>query len=213
VERRCPNCGALVSEDAEWCGQCFVSLREPVAEPVPEDSPLQVAVVSPSGVEPRAGGKIATWTCPACEHENALELDACAVCHTPFSALFREPDEGPKADPRTALTRSLIFPGLGHAAIGKGADGLARGMLFAWTFGTAILILVSGVSTGPLSGMLLLYGGLAVAVYGFSALEAYRMAQGEGVLVTSRVLLWFAVGLVLVSVLMATVLIFTAAKR
>ena len=22
-ERRCPNCGALVSEDAAWCGQCF----------------------------------------------------------------------------------------------------------------------------------------------------------------------------------------------
>ena len=39
------------------------------------------------------------------------------------------------------------------------------------------------------------------------------MAQGEGALVTSRVLLWFAVGLVLVSVLMATVLIFAAARR
>ena len=48
---------------------------------------------------------------------------------------------------------------------------------------------------------------------GTSAFEAYRMAQGDGALVSSRVLLWFAVGLVLVSVLMATVLIFTAARR
>jgi hypothetical protein len=205
----------LVSEDAEWCGQCFVSLKEPTPEPtpIPEGSSLRVAVAPRTDDEVGGERKVATWTCPACEHENALELDVCEVCFTPFAALFREPEEGPKADPRTALTRSLIFPGLGHRAVGKGPDGLARGMLFAWTFGTTILILVSGVSSGPMAGMFLLYGALAVTVYIFSAVEAYRMAQGAGALVTSRVLLWFAVGLVLVSVLMATVLIFAAARR
>jgi hypothetical protein len=215
AERRCPNCRALVSEDAEWCGQCFVSLKEPAAEPasIPEGSPMRVAVAARTDDEAGGERKVATWTCPACEHENALELDVCEVCFTPFAALFREPDAGPKVDPRTALTRSLIFPGLGHRAVGRGPDGLARGMLFAWTFGTTILILVSGVSSGPMTGMFVLYGALAIAVYVFSALEAYRMAQGDGTLVSSRVLLWFAVGLVLVSVLMATVLIFAAARR
>jgi hypothetical protein len=215
AERRCPNCRALVSEDAEWCGQCFASLKEPAAEPasIPEGSPLRVAVAARAAGEAGDVRKVATWTCPACEHENALELDVCEVCFTPFAALFREPEEGPAVDPRTALTRSLIFPGLGHRAIGKGPDGLARGMMFAWTFGTTILILVSHVSSGPLTGMLLLYGGLAVAIYVFTAFEAYRMAQGDGALVSSRVLLWIAVGLVLVSVLMATVLIFAAARR
>jgi hypothetical protein len=211
VERRCPNCGALASEDAEWCGQCFVSLREPVA--VPEDAPPPIAVAARPDGEGGVERKVATWTCPACAHENALELDTCEICFTPFASLFREPDTGPKVDPRTALTRSLLFPGLGHAALGRGPDGLARGVLFAWTFGTTILILFSGVSSGPMVGMLLLYGALAVAVYAFSAFETYRMAQGEGVLVTSRVLMWFAVGLVLVSVLMAIGLIFAAARR
>jgi hypothetical protein len=215
VERRCPNCGALVSVDAEWCGQCFASLREPAAEPVaiPEDAPIRVAVGTRRDGEGGGERRVATWTCPACEHENALEMDACEICFTPFASLFREPDEGPKVDPRTALTRSLLFPGLGHAALGRGPDGLARGMLFAWTFGTTVLILSSGVPSGPMAGMLLLYGALAAVVYAFSAFESYRMAQGGDVLVTSRVLMWFAVGLVLVSVLMAIGLIFAAARR
>ena len=38
------------------------------------------------------------------------------------------------------------------------------------------------------------------------------MAQGSGPIVSSRVLLWGAVSLVLVSVLMATFIIFTAAR-
>jgi ribosomal protein L40E len=38
-ERRCPNCHALVSADADWCGQCFTPLRPksdtPETPPVP----------------------------------------------------------------------------------------------------------------------------------------------------------------------------------
>ncbi|HEX7464704.1 MAG TPA: hypothetical protein VF382_07420, partial [Actinomycetota bacterium] len=28
-ERRCPDCGALVAIDADWCGQCYASLIGP----------------------------------------------------------------------------------------------------------------------------------------------------------------------------------------
>ncbi len=32
TEGRCPNCGALVSPDAEWCNLCFASLKAPEPE-------------------------------------------------------------------------------------------------------------------------------------------------------------------------------------
>jgi hypothetical protein len=216
-ERRCPACQALVSADADWCGQCFTSLRP---EPQPEAADAGVRAEPAAGVraEPAAGGASgeprapATWTCPTCQRTNAIELDACEVCGTPFAALFRQDERRPSVDPRTALARSLLFPGLGHRALGRGADGVARGMLFLWTFGTTILILVSGPSSGPVAGLLALYGLLALVVYTVTALEAYRIAQGGGPLVSSRVLLWGAVSLVLVSVLMATFFIFAAAR-
>jgi hypothetical protein len=97
--------------------------------------------------------------------------------------------------------------------VGRVPDGIARGTLFAWTFGTAIVILLAGVSSGPTIGLLALYGSLAVGLYVFTAYEAYRMAQGGGLLVSSRVLLWGAVALVMLSVVMAAFLIFATARR
>jgi hypothetical protein len=41
---RCPNCGALVTEDAEWCTLCFTSL---LPEPEPEPEPERVADPTP----------------------------------------------------------------------------------------------------------------------------------------------------------------------
>ena len=211
-ERRCPNCRALVSADADWCGQCFASLRvDPDPSPAPAAGPATAATALEAN-EADGAERTATWTCPACEHPNAIELDACEVCGTTFATLFRQGEARPSVDPRTAFTSSLLFPGLGHRALGRGADGVARGVLFLWTFGTAILILFSGVSSGPVAGLFALYLLLALAVYALTAFEAYRMAQGGGPIVSSRVLLWDAVSLVLVSVLMATFIIFTAAR-
>jgi hypothetical protein len=217
-ERRCPNCDALVSADAEWCGQCFTSLRPAPQEPttsgagegtapgaVPEGSPSPGAGVARDGPAP-------TWTCPTCQHVNAIELDLCEVCGTAFAALFRQDEVRPSVDPRTAFTKSLVFPGLGHRALGRGADGLARAVLFVWTFGTALLILSAGISSGPVAGLFSMYLLLSLTVYVLTAFEAYRMAQGDGPIVSSRVLLWGAVSLVLVSVLMATFIIFSAAR-
>ena len=43
--RTCPNCGAGVGDDLEWCNQCYAALTRP-AEPTPEapadDRPLWV---------------------------------------------------------------------------------------------------------------------------------------------------------------------------
>jgi hypothetical protein len=216
-DRRCPNCQALVSADAEWCGQCFTSLRtEP--EPATGPGPAQARGPDPgvSGIQVSADpsapdAPTARWTCPACEHENALDSDVCEICGTSFGALFREGERRPSVEPRDALIRSLIFPGLGHRLAGYGPDGIARGALFLYTFGTTVLILVSGVSNS-LVWMLLLYGSLSLAIYALTAMEAYRLAQGGGPIVSSRVLLWGIVSLILVSVLMAAFIIFAAAK-
>jgi RNA polymerase subunit RPABC4/transcription elongation factor Spt4 len=219
-ERRCPNCHALVSADAEWCGQCFTSLRPvrpeqapPAVEAAAQASvPASVAGGVPSGAPDRGDRPAPTWTCPTCQHVNAIELDVCEVCGTAFAALFRQDEARPSVDPRTAFTRSLLFPGLGHRALGRGADGLARAVLFVWTFGTTLLILSAGLSSGPVAGLFSMYLLLSLTVYVLTAFEAYRMAQGDGPIVSSRVLLWGAVSLVLVSVLMATFIIFSAAR-
>ena len=217
-ERRCPHCRALVSPDADWCGQCFTALR-PNAEGAP--GPDRAAHTEPVAAAPGLGTveedspdgprALATWSCPTCEQRNPIDRDACEVCGTAFATLFRQDERPPEVDPQTALLRSLLFPGLGHRALGRGLDGVARGVLFLWTFGTTILILLSG-PTGPVVGLLSMYGLLALVIYLVTALEAYRMAQGGGPIVSSRVLLWGAVSLVLVSVLMATFIIFAAAR-
>src|ERR671920_649708 len=40
---RCPNCGALVTPDAEWCGQCYEPLRP---EEPPKVDPERAAIWS-----------------------------------------------------------------------------------------------------------------------------------------------------------------------
>ena len=55
VERRCPDCGALASPDAEWCGQCFRSLAEPEPEREPLPAAAVAAVASVPGAEQRHG--------------------------------------------------------------------------------------------------------------------------------------------------------------
>ncbi len=35
----CPNCGAHVAEDLEWCNQCYAALARPVAAPAPTPTP------------------------------------------------------------------------------------------------------------------------------------------------------------------------------
>jgi hypothetical protein len=157
--------------------------------------------------------KVATWPCPACGNENAIELNACAVCGTSFATLMRQDDAPPKVDPKDALAWSLIFPGLGHRKVGRGLDGLARAVLFAMLFAMALVVFISGVTSGGLFGIFLLFMTLALAVYLGSAYEAYRMAEGAQPLVSARALLWATVGVILASIVMLALTVATAARR
>ena len=203
-DRRCPNCGALVSEDAEWCGQCFTNLREPDPPPVPASTPSAAgAAPAEDAPEPAAEGPQepagAFWPCPVCGTRNPIVLEACEVCGTPFAAVMRG-DSRRDADPDAAFRRSLVFPGLGHAMLGYPLDGFARGAVFALAVLVAILLPLSVPTTALTILAVILSVAAAVGIYVLSASEVKRLAQRRGLLIESRFLLWGAVGLMMVTV-------------
>jgi ribosomal protein L40E len=204
-QARCPNCSALVSPDADWCGQCFQPLRAKAPAPgsssesVPEAAPTSgkpVAAIAEAG--PGEGG--ATWPCPTCGSQNPIDLDVCAVCGTSFAQLLRQQEDRPTVSPRDAFLWSLTFPGVGHAKAGRAADGIARGTLFVLTFGLSLVIVLSGVSNAPVFGVVAILLLSALVLYLGSAFEAYRLADGGAPFVSARALLWATVALIMVSV-------------
>ena len=223
AERRCPDCGALASLEATWCGQCFRSLAEPGPAPEPAPEPERAAepgsVAAAVAVErgdpgaERGPRRAATWPCPACDNENELELDACAVCGTTFASLMRRDDASAEVDPKDALSASLLFPGLGHRAVGRALDGLARGVLFTVLAAMAAMVFVAGVHSAGSFGIFALFLGAALGVYLGSAYEAYHLASGGRPIVSSRALLWATVAVVLGSVMMLAVSVVTVARR
>jgi hypothetical protein len=197
-ERRCPNCSALVSDDADWCGQCFTSLR--VVEPEPGEPAAPSSAGARESSWTRDPSAAATWPCPTCGSPNPIELDLCAVCGTSFAQLLRQEEDRPRVSPRDAFLWSLTFPGVGHAKAGRSADGIARGTLFVLTFGLALVIVVSGVSTPPIFAVVALLLLTALTLYLGSAAEAYRIAGGGTPFVSARALLWATVALIMVAV-------------
>ena len=210
---RCPHCSALVSADADWCGQCFTSLRAPVPDPAPGRTPdptQEPVLARPDG--PTDGAR-ATWPCPTCGAENPIELDLCGVCGTSFGQLLRQEDAGPTVSPRDAFLWSLTFPGVGHAKAGRAPDGIARGTLFVLTFGLALVIVISGVPTTPVFGVVVLLMGSALVLYLGSAAEAYRIAGGGSPFVSARALLWATVALIMLSVALLAMSVVTVNSR
>jgi hypothetical protein len=205
AERRCTTCGALVSADAAWCGQCFASLVER-----PETPPAPPATL-PVEVEPGSNEQ-ASWTCPACSNPNPLEADACMVCGTPFAKLFEQPTDRVEVPPARAIKWSLLYPGLGHRLVGRSGEGLARGVLFTLALGMALLLLLgrAGRPLGPILGMLAGFGAVAVGISTFTAVEAGHLARGGDPFATPRQVAWAAAGLVILSLIFAVVIATTA---
>jgi hypothetical protein len=224
-ERRCPKCAALVAADAEWCGQCFTPMRpdpggagegESAAKSVAK-APAATALATPGGgrIEVEAGGK-PTWTCSVCSEPNAIDATICATCGAPFGRLLQQPTQRPEIKPQSAATWSLVWPGIGHWKAGYRADGIARMVLFAWTFGTLMILLVARFGTGglgPVFPLVALFLIAASAVYAISAIDAYRLAGGDSPLVSSRVLLWGSAILIVASVALASFLTLPAVRQ
>jgi hypothetical protein len=196
-ERRCPSCNALAAPDAEWCGQCYASLRtEPEPPPIP-------APPVPGAVPPVASSTDATseagWPCQVCGASNPMASDVCVACGSPFAASMRAGEDRPEVSPRDAVMWSLVFPGLGHRLAGRAMDGLARGVLFAMSIGMVALLLMAS-STAATTAVVLLFLTSAIVVYVLSAMEASRLANGGDVIVGSRLLMWILVGMTFASV-------------
>ena len=231
-ERRCPTCDALVSADAEWCGQCYASLRPPAAEAV-RHAPVAAALEGRVGpaAEEEVGAKAPepmsavpapasearpAWPCPACGNRNPIELNVCATCGTPFAKLFQDAEPGPRVSPRDAAVWSLALPGLGHWKCGRQLDGIVWMAICLWTVGTVVLMLLSRTGSsglGPTIPLLVLFVAAIVVLWVTSALDAHRIASGVRPLVTSRALLWGSVALVILSVVLLATLVVVPASR
>ncbi len=149
-----------------------------------------------------------------CGGRNPIEAETCLTCGTPFVSIMRLEADRPEVAPRDALTWSLVFPGLGLAKCGRPTDGLARAVLFGVCVGMALLLLLGGVRTSPVTfAVFSLFLICALAVYALSAYEAYRVAEGQATLVSSRTLLWALSGIILVGVGMLGLAVVTAGRR
>ena len=212
AERRCASCGAVLYEGADWCTMCFTPVRA-TSEP-----PQTPAIAQQPATQTSVGGseqpaKTPVWPCPVCDGRNPIELDVCATCGTPFASLMRQERERPTVDRREAFRRSLLFPGLGHRMVGRELDGFARSVLFSMLLIATVMLAFSGVPSGAVRFLFLLYAAATVAVYLMTAFEAARLADGGDLIVSSRALLWVTVTILLVSVVMVSLVIGTASKR
>ena len=180
-------------------------------------TPVTTALATPGGgaIEVEPGGK-PTWTCSVCAEPNPIESTICSTCGASFGRLLEAPTRRPEIRPQTAATWSFVWPGIGHWKAGYRADGVARIVLFAWTFGTLMVLLVARFGTGglgPVFPLVALFLIAASAVYGVSAIDAYRLAGGDPPLVSSRVLLWASAVLIVASVALASFLTLPAARQ
>ncbi len=196
-----------MSTDAEWCGQCLTPLdaaqagngpREERAEQRPAAAP---GTRTATGIRRTAEGLV--WTCPTCEAVNQMEVSVCATCGTPFGRLFEEPERRAPVDPRRATMLSLVFPGFGHVSAGKVAEGMARAVVFGFALVMAITLPVGakGFSLGAFLPLFLASAMAVVFIYVVSAIDAGRAAAGRAQILSTRVLLFGAIGLVFLATL------------
>ncbi|HKZ75434.1 MAG TPA: zinc ribbon domain-containing protein [Actinomycetota bacterium] len=216
-EPRCATCGALVSADAEWCGQCYAPLQPAGTPAKSEVAPTTAAAIRAAagrGIEVEDGRTM--WTCPACDTRNPIEADLCAACNTPFGRLFEEREVRPEVDPQTAAVWSMVLPGLGHWRLGRKGDAIARFAMFGWAFGALLLLLVSRFGKGglgPTYPLFLMFLLAALTIYVLSVVDAYRIAADGPPIVSPRALLWGSVGLIVLSILIATFVTLPAARQ
>lgn len=215
---RCPTCNALNPDSAEWCTQCFTSLRapEPVVDvppdPQPEATPQpDVGDVPPASTDADAAPQLVQrgnatfrktaegldWQCGRCDTFNPIEVQRCTTCGYGFGDTVRGPQEAdvPDVDENVALLASAVLPGAGHVLAGRTATGVARGVIFLlFVVGGWLLLREAGATgQGPLPAVPLLLGALVIWVT--TAFDAVLAARGEQrQLLEGRVFFWLVVG-------------------
>ena len=202
-----------MSVDADWCGQCFADLRQP---PPPPPAP-PVGVVAPGQAQGDPEAAVGPkgdpfWPCSVCGSHNPIVLEVCETCGTPFAAVMRGVTRR-DADAQAALTRSLVFPGAGHAMLGYPIDGFARGVLFVLSVGLAIFLSIAAPHSAPMLLAIVLMLGLAIGVYVLSAVEIKELAARGRLMVPSKFLLWVSVGVMFLVVGAIALSVATSTRR
>ena len=79
------------------------------------------------------------------------------------------------------MTRSLVFPGAGHAMLGYPIDGFARGVLFVLSVGLVIFLSIAALHTAAdRCWRSCSCSALAVGVYVLSAVEIKAAGRSGG---------------------------------
>lgn len=206
----CSQCGARNPADADWCSQCYTRLDEEPetpTEPPEPPAPFSDAVQLESGAtdvaeqpSPPEGDR--RWACKVCDTQNPLEESVCSACGTSiFESFGGAAEETAKADPREAMLRSVLFPGLGHARVGQSLLGVAIGGLTVMALIFGLSLVLSGETT---YGAVVLL--IAVGVWVVAALDTIRFATGatDSVWLKPRVVTAL-VGAVTIAVILAAV--------
>jgi hypothetical protein len=126
---------------------------------------------------------------------------------------MRADEKPPEVEPQAAMRRSLLFPGLGHALVGRPLDGIARGALFAMLLVMVLIVLLSGLSSEVAVVVFTLFLAMALIAYAGAAWEAYRLAEGDPPFLSSRTLLWITTGVILGSTALLAFTLAFVAKR
>jgi hypothetical protein len=155
----------------------------------------------------RTKGESVVWDCPACETENPIDAAVCSACGTRFGQIFEEPTEERSMEPGRAAMLSLLFPGAGHFALGRRGEAFARGIIFAFALilGLAAIGPVRAGSGGTYMMLMVISLASAAGLYLTSTADAGRAALGEQQILSMRVLLYGAVGLMFAAVVLLTI--------
>ena len=157
LQTRCPQCGALLRDDAAWCTLCHADLRPP--PPAPEPAPVQLPDAALPAVAPST--QIDPLTAPfdqivaaALADEAAAEAAraaAEAAAAVPVADLTPHPvpDQARPAEPRPDGLEGIDDPEVMFALLrGEGQD--------------PILSRFGGVVSTPGSRAMVMIGGTAV---------------------------------------------------
>ena len=200
---RCPSCGAGNPAEADWCGQCLRRFDGADEATRPDGEPSAVTMLRPGGVHPKIQpreGEEPVWTCPACETENPLSASVCARCGSAFTSFFDKQGaaEAPRKSGTAAIGLSAVLPGAGHWIHRQTAPAVARSVLYVWTLGIAVMLLVwpPRQARALVRGVGAVFALAAAAVWLLSMLETIRLGEGDDrPMIPPRALTWFSAGL------------------
>jgi hypothetical protein len=217
---RCVSCGARNAETADWCTQCYVSLRGRPADPVelsasslapssePESSeqvpspppPSRPVAPAPTGAhrDVRDHDGDVQWRCERCDTWSPLLAPSCTTCGGPRHG-FGEGVASPadrEVSPGSVTALSVALPGAGHLLVGRIGTGSARLLLWVlWLVGGLSTVRGAGSGTLALPGVVLLVG--AAVLWAATLVDVQHLTAGrDREVLGTRPLLWLVGGVV-----------------